>query len=225
MRVFKDLITVFFPNLCPGCGEAMGYGDDFICIRCMSDLPFSELRKDNPLAIRMAGRLPISGAYTFLKFTKGGIIQNILHKIKYGNRPDLGIILGEQFGQRLVKASLISDTDIIIPVPLHKSKMKKRGYNQSEQFACGIAEKTGFEILKDGMLRRQKGKSQTTKSRFERLKSVSDSFIVRDPALIEGKTILLVDDVFTTGATLEACGIKLFEAGAEKLYLATIAEA
>ncbi len=207
------------------CNQPMTFGEEFICSNCLSDLPFNDLENDISLVTKLQGRIDLVNGWTFLKFTKGGLVQNILHHLKYGNRPDIGITLGEQLGYRLKKRNLVGDIDLIIPVPLHRSKNRIRGYNQSEMFAKGISNILEIPLEPYGLKRVKKGKSQTTKSRLERLESIENTFAVGEKTELQGKHVLLVDDVFTTGATLEACASILFKYEIASLSLATIAEA
>lgn len=203
----------------------MTFGEEFICSKCMSDLPFIDLKRDKSLVTKLKGRVLLENGWTFLKFTKGGIVQNILHYLKYGNRPDIGITLGEQFARRLKRLKLTEGIDLIVPVPLHFTKRRIRGYNQSEQIAIGMSTVLEIPMNLKSLKRVQKGKSQTTKNRIERLESIENIFSICEEVDIKDKSVLLVDDIFTTGATLEACSNLLFKAGISRLYIATIAEA
>ena len=162
-------------------------------------------------------------ALAFLKFRKEGIVQHLLHELKYNNRPEVGIKLGKQYGREL-KQNNIDGFDIIVPVPLHESRRRKRGYNQSSKFAEGLSESLGISWSESISLRTSSTATQTKKSKSERWNNVKDVFAVQNTDSIKQKRILLVDDVITTGATIEACGRHLLDQGCT-LSIACIAEA
>ncbi len=156
-------------------------------------------------------------------FAKRSPIQRALFALKYYNQPDIGVRLGRDFGRALCKNPSFQKIDGIVPVPLHPRKERKRGYNQSTMLAEGLAELMGVPVLSDALVREQYTESQTRKKRMERFKNVGEVFAVRKPAALRNKHLLLIDDVLTTGATLEACGQKLLEIPGVRLSVATIA--
>ncbi|GHN00025.1 amidophosphoribosyltransferase [Cytophagales bacterium WSM2-2] len=178
----------------------------------------------NPVWEKFLGRLPLKDAWAFLRFRKEGIVQHLLHQLKYANHPEIGIRLGMLFGKEL-KDNGITDFDLIIPLPLHPAKQRKRGYNQSTKLAEGIS--ALLEVPYDDRICKRvlNTVTQTQKTKSQRWENVNQAFSVSNPSAIEGKKLLLVDDVITTGATLEACGQTLFSCGAKELSIACIAEA
>ncbi len=153
---------------------------------------------------RLSGRVELLHAAALYNFIKGGSIQNAVHLLKYGNRPDLGIQFGREFGEKLLGSEHFILPDLIMPIPLHYRRLQERGYNQSLQFAKGISELTKVPIARHHLVKTKEINSQTKKNREDRFENVLDSFSVIKPKQINNKRILLVDDVLTTGATIEA---------------------
>jgi ComF family protein len=180
---------------------------------------------ENPVLKRLAGRLPLHFASAFLTFKKSGIVQRLLHELKYGNKPEVGYKLGKLYGVELAQSTDLSSVDLIVPVPLHEVRQRQRGYNQSAMFASGLSETLGVPWHETVTVRVHSTSTQTRKSRKERWQNVTDAFSVSSNAHIKNKHLLLVDDVITTGATLEACGMHLLEKGCGKLSIACIAAA
>ena len=176
----------------------------------------------NLVAQRFLGRLPLIHGLAYLHFHKGGMVQSIMHEFKYGRRPDIGERLGEWFGTELHHEMESPTWDVIIAVPLHKSRKRRRGYNQSDYFARGMSKGLGIPFLRDVVTRNRRSQSQTGKSKSERWENVRQSFSLRDPSKLKGKHVLLVDDVITTGATLEACGGVVLRA-CDELSVASLA--
>lgn len=220
-----DLLGLFYPNLCLACEKNLPPGQKILCIRCNYSLPKTNyhLELENGLTERFWGRLPIETGAALFHFVKGGKVQQLIHELKYNHKRDVGIQLGEWYGSMLKEQSSYQDIDLIVPVPLHIKKEHRRGYNQSALFAEGLAKRLGKPWKKDALMRRDASKSQTKKGRMERLENVMHAFQLNKAKSLEGKHILLVDDVLTTGATLEACGQKLLSIANTKLSLATIA--
>ncbi len=174
---------------------------------------------------RLAGRLPIRHGWAFLKFQKGGVVQHLLHQLKYNNCPEIGERLGRAYGHELAETSLATEFDLIVPVPLHKSRLRQRGYNQSAHFAKGLSEALNVPWDESISIRTRATASQTRKGRADRWENVREVFAVKTRVPVQGRRILLVDDVITTGATLEACGQHLLDHGCESVSVACIAEA
>lgn len=171
------------------------------------------------------GRVPIVSAASLYYFTKGGSVQKLIHQLKYKGKKEIGNFLGSYYGQELNGSEHFSSIEGIIPVPLHKKKQKKRGYNQSDIFAQGLSSTMNIEVLNNILERNHFSDTQTRKTRFNRWRNVKDIFEITTSEKIQGKHILLVDDVVTTGATLEACTNKLLESSASSVSIATIAAA
>lgn len=221
----NDFLSLIFPKVCYACGKSLFKSEDCICTYCHYHLPRTNfhLREDNPILKLFWGRADIYSASSMYLFNKGSKVQNLIHQLKYRGKMEIGISLGKYYGRELKTSPLFSSVNMIIPVPLHSKKLKKRGYNQSELFARGLAE--SMEIANDNsaLIRTFASQTQTKKSRFERWKNVEEIFKVIAPEKIEGKHILLVDDVITTGSTLEASANKILEVGNTKVSVVTIA--
>ena len=222
----KDFLNLFYPNLCVVCNQHLINQEKLICTECLYHLPKTNfhLHKDNPVSQIFWGRVPIEYATGYFFFHKGSNYQHMMHKYKYHGYKEIRQILGKSLGNQL-KESYFCSVDVIVPVPLHKNKLKKRGYNQSEWFGLGLAEAMGKPIDSKSFVRAIATETQTRKTRFERWKNVEDIFTVLYPENLVGKHILLVDDVVTTGATLEACAHKLLEIPETKISIATLAVA
>lgn len=224
-EILQDFIYLFFPNYCRGCEESLVKGERIICTRCMLDLPKSNyhLERDNPFYLKFSGRIPVKFVMTLFKFVKRGKVQHLLHALKYKNQPEIGVQLGRVYGADLVAEKYKDQFDVIVPVPLHPSKRKKRGYNQSEEFGKGLSEVLEIPCTEKFLKRIKATSTQTRKSKLSRWENVSEVFEVQQEEELKGKRVLLVDDVVTTGATLEACGQKLLKAGCGDVSIACIA--
>jgi ComF family protein len=222
-----DFVSLLFPQLCPACGESLVDGEPVICTGCRFTLPYTNfhLQPDNIVARQFWGKLDLQGAYALYYFVKGGKVQNLMHHFKYKGIQQIGNLLGNIAGEQLVKSAVFNSVDVIIPVPLHKSRLKERGYNQSICFADGLAQKLNKVVDNDNLVRVKSTETQTHKSRFLRFENMQEVFAVVNPERLKNKHILLVDDVITTGSTLEACGVKLLKIEGVKLSIATIAYA
>ncbi len=206
MKLFTGILDLIFPVVCVNCGNSLVLNETILCTICIVKLPITNFHKDpdNDIAKALWGRVNIDFATAFLYFKKAGITQQLLHQLKYRGRKDIGVYLGRQFGNKIRGIDFISTVDYIIPVPLHKSKAKSRGYNQSQLICEGMSEVLSIPVC-NNLIRISFTDTQTRKRRFDRWLNVSEKFVLNEPELLEGKRILLVDDVFTTGATIEAC--------------------
>lgn len=225
--MISDFIALFFPNYCFTCRENLVKGEEYLCSACRLVLPKTNVHQseDNPLIKRYGGLLPVQAFYAYLKFAKGGKVQKIMEKLKYENCPEIGTVLGQWYGADLKEGGLVDQFDLIVPVPLHKSKLRIRGYNQSDYFAKGLSNALGVAWDSNALLRVSKSETQTKKSRTERFKNVSGIFQLSCVETVVNKRILLVDDVVTTGATLFASAQPLIEGGCKNISLATLAVA
>lgn len=203
----SDFVSLIYPQLCLACGESLIHQEKTLCTSCLYSLPYTDFYKypDNTIARQFWGRVPVEHALAVWLFYKGNHIQRLMHQLKYNKKKEVGYLLGRLAGKRLAGTPWFSIPDAIIPVPVHPSKKAIRGYNQSEILALGMAEVLNRPVFTDVLLRPGKAKSQTTKSRYERYLNMQDQFLVKNEDRITGKNILLVDDIITTGATLEAC--------------------
>ena len=226
-KIFTDLFKLFFPHSCRCCGNILLNSEYQICTECILHLPLTNFvdTVNNPVEKKLWGRVQIEAATSLLFFSKKGNVQKILHEIKYKNNIKLAHFMGNQLGFELKKSNRFDDIDIIIPVPLHRKKQKKRGYNQSEEIAKGIVKHFNKDINITSLLKTTHTQSQTKQNRFSRWKNVSENFSVIDTSMIENKHILLVDDVITTGATLESCTKELLKIPSVKVSIATLAYA
>jgi len=201
--------------------------EQLICTDCRYSLPFTNfhLHPDNIVAQQFWGKIDLEGAYALFYFTKGGKVQNLMHQFKYKGVKEIGNLLGNIAGGQLVESGIFRSVDIIIPVPLHKKRMRQRGYNQSACFADGLAQKLNADAEIDNLVRIVATETQTHKSRFARFENMQEVFVVNYPERLINKHVLLVDDIVTTGSTLEACAVQLLKIEGLKLSIATIAYA
>ena len=217
---------MIFPNYCRGCFNCLVSGEQYICIECAGRLPRTNyhLNPDNDLMTKMTASRHIDLALAYLKFVKGGKVQNLLHHLKYENCPEIGVTLGRWYGRELVQDGLSHKFDVVVPVPLHEKKFRTRGYNQSEFFARGLAESLGIDADHTILKRTRNTPTQTRKSRLERWRNVEGAFQIGHQ-LLSNQNYLVVDDIVTTGATLEACALALAAAGCSSVSVAAIATA
>ncbi len=227
MTIINDFINLFFPTYCHGCGQSLVKGEEAICSACDYALPKTNfhLEQNNPVRLKFSGKVPVQYAMAFLRFSRYGLTQKLMHKLKYDGKPEIAEILGKKYASDIqtVKAGIA--WDVIVAVPLHKSKKSRRGYNQSDYWAQGLADGLGIPFESKALRKKTNNSSQTSKSRLDRWENVKDAFEVVQQEVIVGKRVLLVDDVITSGATLEACGMKLLQAQCSSLSVATIATA
>ncbi|MES2689491.1 MAG: ComF family protein [Bacteroidota bacterium] len=216
------LSNILFPNLCVGCNGVLLKAENQICTFCLDHFPETgfHLMPENDLEKTFWGRVRLQRAFSFLVFRKKGIVQKLLHELKYANNPELGILLGRLYASKLKRAGLTFDA--VIAIPLHASKQKLRGYNQSDCFAQGLSEVFNCAHLTTAVKRNKSTETQTRKDRIQRWDNVETVFEVVQPDTIQGKNILLVDDVITTGATIEACAQSILK-HTDKLSVASIA--
>jgi len=220
--MIKDLFSLMYPPVCELCNEGLARGEYQICTLCNFKLPkFKNCKESYSFLPLLVGAHMYSYVFSYIKYHKKGIGQKLLQKIKYENKPDLAYSIGFRLGLELIPPEPIFD--LIIPVPLHIKKIRKRGYNQSDYFAKGIASATGFPWSSEIIYRKKNNPSQTNKSRIERIQNVEGIFQVKRNHKIISKRILLVDDVITTGATLFACSEVLERSGAHVIGVASIA--
>lgn len=220
----RDVAGILYPPLCAACGEALMRQERVLCLRCLTELPLTNFHHDmeNPVAQLFWGRIQVENATAFISLYRNSRYRNILHELKYRGQYHIGTGLGRMFGHALT-GSRFMDADIVHAVPLHRHKLRQRGFNQSDMIARGMAEAMG-KPCETGLLRRMMhNPSQTSKSRIERWENVEGIFSVTDAARLQGRHVLLVDDVVTTGSTFEACASVLLAAGDVKVSLAALA--
>lgn len=221
----QDFISLFFPRVCMACGNTLYKHEHMICFSCQYHLPKTNfhLLEDNPVARQFWGKINFSAAASCYYFNKGGKVQHLVHQLKYKGYKEVGSHIGTIYGHDLKNSPLFSTIDAIIPVPLHPRKEARRGYNQAEWFAIGLAESMQAELDVTTLLRVQASETQTRKTRFRRWENVKEIFQLMDAERQAGKHVLLVDDVITTGSTLEAAGHELMKIPGVKVSVASIA--
>jgi len=225
--LLEDFLHLIYPRTCAACGNSLYRHEDLLCSHCLIHLPKTFYHKDesNPLFHLFWGKIPIEMISAFYFYNKGNKVQHLVHQLKYKNRPEIGIYMGKRYGQYLKTNEKFKTVDVIIPVPLHHSKLKKRGYNQAEKFAIGLSESMEIPYDVESFKRTTATETQTRKTKQERWENVKNKFEVVHPTQIAGKHVLLVDDVITTGSTLEACAHILLEQNNVKISFASIAAA
>jgi len=227
MTGFKEIRESFFhllfPHVCSGCGSDILSEESVLCMHCVADLPVTDFEKhpDNPVEKIFHGRLRLRDAAAQYYFTKESLMQKLMHQFKYRGNKDLGLQLGRMMGNSL-KQSGRFDVDALIPLPLFPAKEKKRGYNQAAVLCEGMKEAMNIPVLYNVITRPQHTETQTKKGRIERWKNIEGKFELVKHDLVNNKHLLLVDDVVTTGATIEACGGELLKAENVKLSAATL---
>jgi ComF family protein len=225
--MLKSLVDLLFPKGCSGCNEILQEGEAVVCIACRHDIPFTRhhLNPDNETYRKFHARLPLQHASSLLYFQKEGMVQQLIHNLKYRGQKDVGKLMGEWYSYDLKDVSELKDVDFVIPVPLHIRKLRERGYNQVAGFGKTVAEGLNCTYSEDILQRVTYNKTQTKKNLADRAAIIGSAFDVVSAEMHQGKHFLLVDDVITTGATLEACGKALLKIPGAKLSIVTIAYA
>lgn len=218
---------LFFPQLCLACREQTPVRGEVVCLTCRHELPFTgqEQLAENAFTERFWGRVPLETGTALLYFSKSGKVQQLIHQLKYHEQAEVGVALGRWLGGRLKKASHLPPVDGLVPVPLHPRKQHQRGYNQAERIATGLAEVLEIPVYTDVLTRPDYALSQTQKSRIDRLESVQQAFALNPRTRLTHQHLMLVDDVLTTGATLEACAQQLLQLEGIKISMVTLAMA
>ena len=224
-EILLDFIALFYPRYCLACECALVNGEDIVCTSCMLEMPMTDyhLDKENSFYQKLRTRLSVKYVMALFKFTKESRIQNLLHTMKYKNHPEIGIMLGKLYGSELLNANYKDEFDLIIPIPLHISRKRVRGYNQSAEFGKGLSTVLNIPCKEEIVERMVKTETQTKKTRLNRWENVKEVFRVIKPDEIVNKKILLVDDIITTGATLEACAKLLLNHKCKDVSIACIA--
>jgi len=224
-QTLSDFSELFYPNLCVTCGNRLISQEKHVCIDCWQDLPLTNfhLEPENKVAQLFWGRVKIQCATSFFSYKKGSKYQQLIHFVKYKGLTELGIEAGKRFASSLSESEFFKNIDVLVPVPLHPKKYKKRGFNQSELIAQGMAEVLQKPVSKDNLVREKFTSTQTRKNRYDRWQNVEGIFSLRHPKEFSGKHILLIDDVVTTGSTLEAGAHELLKLENTKVSIATLA--
>lgn len=225
--IFSSTLHLFYPHVCTGCGSDLLQEDHLLCIKCIHQLPHTHFAPmvNNPVEKYFWGRLPLTAAYSQFYFSKEFLLQHLIHRLKYRGDTTIGFYLGGIMGKTLLKCDRFNAVDALIPLPLYAEKEHKRGYNQATVICNGMAAEMNIPVLNNAVIRRHATETQTRKHRTERWDNVKDSFKVAAPGELSGKHLLLVDDVVTTGATLEACGNVILQEDNIRLSIATLAYA
>ena len=210
-----------------GCGSDVLQDDHILCLRCSTNLPHTNFAKhaNNPIEKIFWGRIPLVAAHSEFYFAKASLIQHLIHQLKYKGNQEIGEYLGELMGKSLLESNRYYTIDYLIPLPLYPDKERKRGFNQAAVICKGMSGIMNVPVLTGNVTRMRFTETQTKKHRTERWENVANSFLVRDKLQLQGKNLLLVDDVITTGATLEACGNAIMQAADVKLSIATLSMA
>ena len=225
MQFLKDVFNLFFPRTCASCDEQLVKNEQVICLKCRFELPLTNFTNENNNAVEQIfyGRVKIEFATSLFFFRNKGKSQKLISQLKYNGKQEIGYVLGKWLGNELKESKRFSDVDYIIPVPLHPKKLKKRGYNQLTLFGKGLSEILETPYLENILIKKSDTATQTIKQRLERWKNVSEIFHLTNKNIFENKHILIIDDVITTGATLEACALALSKAKNIKYSFATMA--
>jgi len=225
MNFLSDLLWILFPQLCASCDKALNAGETCLCTYCRFHLPKTNfhIQEDNPVAKHFWGKVNIHAAAAYYYFSKGEKIQHLVHQLKYKGNKAVGNFVGEMYGVDLKRSTLFSSVEIVVPVPLHASKLRKRGYNQSDFFAEGLSRSMEIPFSAHALKRNLATETQTRKHRYERFENVDRVFEVDKPELLKGKHVLLVDDVITTGSTLTSCAEIILDLPETKVSIAAMA--
>ncbi len=223
--VLNDFAHLFFPHVCAGCGTDILNKESQLCLRCISKLPVTNfhLHAGNPVEKKFWGRIPVVNAFAHCHFTGESLIQQLLHQLKYKGNKDIGLFMGRMAGNAIQSSGRFQQADALVPLPLFAAREKKRGYNQAAVLSEGMAEVLQLPVIKNAVVRLSATETQTHKNRVERWQNMEGRFQVIDSSFLSHKHIILVDDVITTGATLEACGQELLQVKNLLLSIATLA--
>ncbi len=224
-QLTEGITQIIFPHTCIGCSSDVLIKDELLCVQCKTELPYTHFFEStpNPIEKIFYGRIPIEHAAANLFFTKDSLMQHLMFQLKYRGNKDAGYYLGKLLGFELKKSTQFANIDGIIPLPLNAKKEFKRGYNQAQIICEGIAEIWDKPILNNAVERVVFTETQTHENRIQRWQNMVGVFKVIEEEAIQNKHILLVDDVITTGATLESCGSEILQIRNTKLSIATVA--
>lgn len=225
MQYLKDIFYLFYPNLCVNCKITLLQNEQFLCAICCNELPIIDDNEYVNLTLLSPfyGKVIVKNVRSFMYYQKQGITQKIIHELKYKNQPEIGVFIANWFGSQLKESDVFNNVDYIIPVPLHKKKLKKRGYNQLTKFGESLSDILNIEYKAGVLIKSSIAKTQTFKHRFERFSDSKTNFKLTNFKVFENKHILLIDDVITTGATLVACCNELLKVKNITISIATMA--
>ena len=224
-NALHPLLHLFLPHHCAGCGSDIMSQEQVLCMHCINRLPVTSfhMHAGNPIEKIFWGRMPVADAASYLYFSKDSLLQHIVHELKYKGNKELGLFIGSKMGEALLQTHRFRDIHALIPLPLFAARERKRGYNQALVLCQGMATVLQLPIFEKAVRRTASSETQTNKNRIDRWLNMQGKFELQQPEVIAGKHILLVDDVITTGATLEACGQELLTAANTRLSIMTMA--
>lgn len=223
-NILADLAHLVYPHVCNGCGSDILANENLLCAKCFIDLPVTNYAQhaNNPIEKIFWGRMPLAAAHSEFYFAKESLIQHLVHQLKYKGNKEIGFYLGELMAKSLINSNRFNNIDGLIPLPLFPDKERKRGYNQAAIICNGMSEVINVPVLNNVLIRQTFTETQTKKHRTERWKNVEGSFAIKNKYLLQGKHLLLVDDVVTTGATFEASGNTLLQIEGVQLSIAAL---
>jgi ComF family protein len=226
-EICRNLAQLFFPHVCLACGTDILSVHTVLCVRCIDRIPVTNFLRTpgNQVEKIFYGRIPVTQAGSYCYFSKGSVIQQLLHHLKYKGNRRAGLFAGRLMGEAILASGGFNQVDALVPLPLFPSRERKRGYNQAEILCRGISDVTGINVLNSFVSRLSASQTQTHKNRVERWQNMEGRFMLNNETGLNNKHLLLVDDVITTGATLEACGQELLKAGPASLSIFTLAYA
>ncbi len=224
-NILNDINTLLLPIVCFGCNARLNRGEKHLCTICRNQIPLTEFtfNEENAVDRIFYGIINVKKASSFLLFTEIGIVKNLIHNLKYKNQKQIGSFIGDWYGQILVENNYLKDIDYIIPVPLHPKKKRKRGYNQVSLFGENLAKHLNTTFLEGVLIKTANTKTQTKKGRINRWQSSKKLYELTDTSILENKNVLLIDDVITTGATMEICAKALQETRNITIYVCSMA--
>jgi ComF family protein len=225
--MFKSLLHLFFPPVCAGCKTVLVANENVICTKCRHEIPLTQnhLNSENEAIKKFYGRIPVEHVSALVYFHKKGIVQELIHCLKYRGQEDIGTVLGEWYAEELISSQLLQTVDTIIPVPLHPKKLRERGYNQVTEFGNALAKKLGIPLNNSILFRQVYSKTQSQKNRLGRTEGIDTIFDVTFNEKDHNQHFLLIDDVITTGATLEVCAKALLKIPGAKISIVCMAMA
>ncbi len=222
--IFSDILNLFYPNACVQCSKSLHTNETLLCIQCRHDLPYAYYHeKNNPLKKLFFGKLPIVSATSLFLFHKNGTAQTLIHLLKYKQQEYIGSFLGYLLAEELKKNQLFDTIDMIIPVPIHQKRITKRGYNQLTLLGKTLSKELQIPFNESILIKTEPSRTQTLKNKLDRRKNTENSFKLTDTSVLENKKILLLDDVITTGATIEACARELLKTKNVAISIASVA--
>lgn len=225
--LFHAVTHLFYPHICIGCGTDLLSTNALLCMQCINELPHTAFEKypNNPIERIFFGRIPTVASHAGFYFSKGALMQTLVHDFKYKGNKEIGIYLSTIMAKKMVESNRFNNIDYLIPLPLNAEKEYKRGFNQAKIICDGMAEVMNIPVLNKNVIRKHFTETQTKKHRTERWENVAESFIMLDTDQLKNKHVLLVDDVITTGATLEACAQQILKIEGVTISIATLTTA